>query len=306
MKKPFQSSGIIVPLLTPIHQDESVNFEQLDKLIEHVLAGGVDALLIMGSTGEFARFDAETRGQILERAVRKVGGAVPVYAGVGDTGTRAVLRNIVVAERAGVDAIAATLPYYYPIRTDAEAFAYYTAVAESTRLPVMLYNIPSTCGASLSLDVVERMFGHDNVVGIKDSSGDLPRLFEEIRRFKNRGKDFAVVVGAEELSYEGLKAGADGVVPSLANPFPKLFAAIWRAARAGDWETLRRLCAAVDEMNRINSSTGSWMAPNIWRKKALTHMGVADEYCTHPYIPITSETDKEIAAAVERYRKMVF
>ncbi|MCL2000187.1 MAG: dihydrodipicolinate synthase family protein, partial [Planctomycetes bacterium] len=93
-KMTFRASGIIVPLLTPIHADESVDFEQLDRLIEHVLAGGVNALLIMGSTGEFARFDADTRSQILARAVRKTAGAAPVYAGVGDAGTRAVLRNI--------------------------------------------------------------------------------------------------------------------------------------------------------------------------------------------------------------------
>ena len=302
-KMTFRASGIIVPLLTPIHADESVDFEQLDRLIEHVLAGGVNALLIMGSTGEFARFDADTRSQILARAVRKTAGAAPVYAGVGDAGTRAVLRNIRLAEQAGVDAVAATLPYYYPVRTDAEAFSYYAAVAESTRLPVMLYNIPGTCIASLSLEVVESLLRYENVVGIKDSAGDLPRLLEELRRFKNPERDFAVVVGSEELSYDGLKAGADGLVPSLANPFPRLFAGIWLAARDGDWETLRWLCASVDEMNRGNHAANSWMAPNAWRKRALARMGVCNDRCTQPYLPVDEKTDREIAEAIERYEK---
>ncbi len=297
-------TGVIVPLLTPLNTDESVNFAQLGRLVDHVVAGGVDALLAMGSTGEFARFDHETRGAIVTEIVARAAGRVPVYAGVGDTGLRAVLRNIRQAERAGVDALAVTLPYYYPVRNDEEAYLFYSEVAKSTALPFMLYNIPSTCGASIGFPVIDRMLAFDNVIGLKDSSGDADRLLREIRLYAGKERRFTVVIGSEELSYVGLRAGADGVVPSLANPFPRLFAELYAAARSGDDARLKTLCGAVDRFNRINSQRGDWMAPNVWRKRALRHMGICDDCCTMPYLPVDEATDAEVRDAIERYGRM--
>ena len=301
--KSIDGSGIIVPLLTPINEDESVNFGQLAKLVEYVIAGGVDAILAMGSTGEFARFTPETRGAIVAEIVKSAGGRVPVYAGVADTGLKTVRTNITNAEKAGADAVAVTLPYYFPIRNDEEAYSFFSTIAGEARLPVMLYNIPSTCGASISLDVIDRLFDFDAVVGIKDSGGDLARLKEEIRRFGNRGKKFSIVVGAEELCYDGMKAGASGIVPSMANPFPRLLADVYAAARAGDDAALRRHSDVVDEFQLLNNYCDAWMSPNVWRKKALFHMGICGDLCTAPYVPIDAEADKRILAAIERYHR---
>ncbi len=296
-------TGSIVPLLTPLNSDESVNFEQLDVLVDHVITGGVDALLVMGSTGEFARFSPDTRGRIIARAVERAGGRVPVYAGIGDTGLKNVLHNLALAEKAGADAIAATLPYYYPIRNDQEAYSYYKAVAETAQVPVMLYNIPSTCGASLSLAMIEKMLHFPSVIGIKDSAGDLPRFMEELRLFHGLEKPFAIVVGAEELTYEGLKAGADGVVPSMANPFPRLWSDIMGAARKNDFATVRTLCNKVDEFNCINQYADAWMSPNVWRKRALHMMGICNDYCTAPYVPVDAQADEQIRQAIAWYEK---
>lgn len=300
----IDGAGIIVPLLTPLHQDETVNFDQLETLVDYVISGGVNAILAMGSTGEFARFTPETRAEIIARIVARSAGRVPVYAGVGDTGLKGVLRNVEAAVRAGAGAIAATLPYYYPIRTDEEAVSYYRAVAAASPVPVMLYNIPSTCGASLGLGAIERLFDEERIIGIKDSGGDLERLLEEIRRFKGRGKPFSVVVGSEELSLAGMKAGADGIVPSMANPFPELFRALYAAARAEDWGKAEEYAGIVDEFNRLNGYSGSWMAANVWRKRALHHLRLASDVCTAPYVPVDAETDKRVAAAAGKYREL--
>lgn len=297
-------TGIITPLLTPLRQDESVNYTHLEALVEHVVAGGVDAVFVMGSSGEFARFDHAARAEIVGAVVKSVAGRVPVYAGVGDAGLALARRNLAAAERAGADAVVATLPYYFPIRTDGEAYQYFAALAASTGLPLMLYNIPSTCGVDIGLGVVERLLAKRNIIGIKDSGGDEGRLQALLRIKNGAGREFSVVVGSEELSYAGLSSGADGLVPSMSNPFPRLFARLYAAAVANDLEALRGYCDAVDRLNRINSGDGSWMAPNVWRKKALSLMGVCDEYCTAPYLPVDAATAARVAEAVEEYRKI--
>ncbi len=297
-------TGIIPPLVTPLNADESIAYDQLEKVINHVVAGGVDAVFVAGTTGEFTRFTHEVRDRLIGETVRRTAGRVPVFAGVGDAGLNLVKRNMAAAERAGVDSLVVTLPFYFPTRTDEEALSFFSAVARSTRLPVMLYNIPATCGAGISLDVVERLLDFDNVIGIKDSSGDLPRLLESIRRFKQKRPDFAVVIGAEELSYEGLRNGADGLVPSMANPFPRLFAELFRAALDRDYARLGQLCRQVDEMNRENSFSDAWLTAVVWRKKAMSHLGVCNEYCTAPYIPVDARADTVVRRCVEEYRRM--
>lgn len=297
-------SGIIVPLLTPINEDESINYAQLAALIEHVIAGGVDVIFIMGSTGEFARFDTQTRAKVIEETVGVVAGRVPVYAGVADTGLSTVVRNVELAEKAGADVVVTTLPYYYPIYNDDEAYSFFRDVTSATSLPVVLYEIPSTIGASISFEVIDKLFSTKNVIGIKDSSGDFPRLRETIKRYKNAGKDFSITMGSESLCYEGFTAGADGIVPSLANPFPKLLANIYRASLAKDNLKLKELCGVMDSMNKLNTHCDAWMSPNVWRKKALSHMGICNEYCTRPYVPVDEALDLEIIEVIKQYQKM--
>ena len=111
-----------------------------------------------------------------------------------------------------------------------------------------------------------------------------------------------IFVGAEELNYFGLKNGADGLVPSLANPFPKVLAAAWKASREGDWEACKKHCDLVDEMNKLNRFSDSWMSPNIWRKEALAQMGIMSAAFTKPYIPVSEDDKKKIAEWISYYR----
>ena len=296
--------GIIVPLLTPLNADETVNYAQLEALIEHVIEGGVNAVFVMGSTGEFARFDETTRANIIKESVKIVSGRIPVYAGVSDTGLSSVLRNVGHAERAGVDAVVVTLPYYFPIYNDNEAYSFFSTVAASTKLSVVLYEIPTNCGASISFDVIDRLFDIDNIASIKDSSGSFERLQKIIERYKNKGKDFSITVGDESLCYAGFMAGADGIVPSLANPFPKLLADAYSAAASSDWTRLRGVCDIIDSMNALNKYNNTWMMPNTWRKKALSHMGICNEYMTKPTVPVDGVLDAKILGMIRLYQGM--
>lgn len=295
-------NGVIVPLLTPINSDESVNYVYLDNLIEYVIQGGVDAIFAMGPTGEFARFDKDTRGKVAAHICKKANGRLPVYVGVSDCGTRQVIEHVKRAELAGADAVACSLPYYFPI-SENEAYDFFKDIAMSTSLPVILYNIPVACGKSISFSLLEKLLHIDNIVGIKDSSGDKQYFSGIIEICRKRRADFKVLVGTEDMIYYGLTSGADGIVPSLANPFPRLLAELYKSSLAGDYEKLKYHCDLVNKINKINSMSDSWMFTNLWRKRALELMGITNSCFTKPYTPVNDILEKEIKAVIEQYQK---
>ena len=294
--------GIIVPLLTPIFKDELINENQLEKLVNYVIDGGVDAIFANGTTGEFARFNVDVRGKITEKVVRSVNGRIPVYAGVSDCGTKMVKENIRRAEAAGADAVVTTLPYYFPNISEFEMLHFFEDIAKATSLPVILYNIPAAVGSIIPITVIEKLQDIDNIVGVKDSGGIKTYLDLLIKKFSN--SNYSILVGDESLNYYGLNSGADGLVPSLANPFPKLLSAVYQYAQQGNWKQSKYYCDVVDDMNRLNKFSDSWMSPNIWRKVALSKMDIIDYYFTEPYCPVNAETEKEIEKEIIRYQAL--
>ncbi len=296
--KPIE--GIIVPLLTPITPEERPRHDQLRALTEYVIAGGVNAIFANGTTGEFARFTRAEREAVLNTIVETAAGRVPVLAGVSDCGTRMVIENIRAAERAGADAVVTTLPYYFPTTSPREQADFLTDVAQSTRLPVLLYNIPVVAGCNMAWEALDQVCGLENLYGIKDTSGKTEYVDQLFARYGGRMR---VYVGDERLNYYGLSHGAAGVVPSLANPFPRVLAAAWKAARDGDWAACKAHCGVVDAMNVLNRFSDSWMSPNIWRKVALAQMGIMDETFTRPYQPVSEADRAAIAEDIRFYRE---
>ena len=291
--------GVIVPLLTPIDQEERPIHSQLAALTDYVIAGGVDAIFANGTTGEFARFTPEERIQNLKTIVTAAGGRVPVVAGISDCGTRLVLENAKAAQDAGADVLVTTLPYYFPTTSKKEQIDFLEKVATNARLPVMLYNIPSVVGCGVSEEVLDVVCQLDNLCGVKDTSGDAAYLSLLLEKYAGQ---VDVYVGDERLCYQGLSQGASGLVPSLANPFPEVMAAAGAAACREDWEACREHCGVVDRMNELNRFSDSWMSPNIWRKEALRQMGVIDGTFTHPHNPVGEQDKKKIAEWIAYYQ----
>lgn len=292
--------GVIIPILTPLHSGETPDYEALRRLIDYVIEGGVDAIFANGTTGEFARFTYEERCKILEIIVEHTAGRVPVVAGVSDCGTRLVIRNIRDAEKIGADAVVTTVPYYFPTTSHAEQISFIQDVTASTKLPVLLYNIPSVVGCSLTFDVLDTVSTIENLYGIKDTSGDEAYLNDLVACY---GDKLKIYVGDERLCFSGLRIGASGMVPSLANPFPRILAAAWKAAQKEDWDSCKKHTDLVNEINALNRFSDSWMSPNIWRKEALRQMGLMDAYFTKPYNNVSSEDQKKISDWIEFYEK---
>ena len=228
----FQPKGIIPAMVTPITSEGKINREALRKLTNYLIDGGVHGLFPVGSQGEFYALTFEEKKKVIEVVVEETRGRVPVYAGTGAITTREAIALTQMAEAAGVSAVSVLTPFFiHPNET--ELFEFYSAIAKATRLPVLLYNNPGRTGVSISANLVVRASEIENIVGIKDSSGDLSLTAEYIRR---TDKEFSVLAGRDTLIYGTLCYGGKGAIAATANVAPKVIVEIYEAFKAGDWK----------------------------------------------------------------------
>jgi len=225
--------GVIAPIVTPVTSDGSLDEPAVRRVVDHMVAGGVHGVFVLGTTGENTSVPAAMRERLVAATAKHVAGRARTYAGVSAN----CLADSVAAAKAyaplGVDAVVAHLPTYYALNGE-EQFAYFNALADRIDLPLVLYDIPVTTHLVIPVEVVERLSYHPNVVGIKDSGGDIGHLTALLERLGDSRPDFAVLVGASVLAAQGLVLGADGFVPSQGNLVPALCRALYDCAIAGD------------------------------------------------------------------------
>lgn len=223
--------GVIPPIVTPVDRDGRVEERGLRRMVEHVIGGGVHGILSLGSTGEFFGLDFEEQRRALGITLHQAAGRVPVYAGIGAVSTRECVRAAAMAEGEGAQAVT-MLPPMFLSPNDEELYRHFRAVADSTRLPVLLYNNPDRMNVNISASLLERLADVPNIVGAKDSSGDLVLTAEYIRR--TRSKAFRVLAGRDVLILATLVYGGVGCVAATANVVPSLVAEIYEKFKAGD------------------------------------------------------------------------
>src|SRR6516225_2681021 len=227
----MQIHGIIPPVATPMQANEDLDLPRLRWFLDHLIKSGVHGVFVLGTNSEFYALDEREKQAVVATAVEHVNKRVPVYAGTGAETTREVVRLTQMAEREGADGVSIITPYFIS-PTQQEIYDHYRRIAEHTRLPVLLYNNPSTCGGvKIDVDTVARLAQIPNIAGMKDSSGDLQNTNEIIRVVPER---FAVLQGRDTLIYPSLIFGARGAVPASANVAPALCAEIFEAFERGD------------------------------------------------------------------------
>ncbi len=238
-------AGVYVALLTPFDEDGGLDRNGLGALLEHILAEGVDGVVALGTTGEFADLTADERRAVLETTVATVRGRCPVVAGVGALGTPEACDYAREAQAVGADAVLSLPPLYWKL-DDAELFAHFAAVAGASDLPVVLYEFPALSGTSLSPQLVRRIATElPSVAGIKLTVPGMRSIVEMLEAVKPVRPDFRVTVGFEDLSLPALLAGADGLVSGLANICPATLRRVVLGIRAGDLPAAAQAYAEV-------------------------------------------------------------
>lgn len=223
--------GVIPPIITPTDENDRVKENVLTEIVDHVIAGGVHGILSMGSNGEFFGLAREEQERAAAITIAHSNGRVPVYYGIGAISTRECCAAARQAEALKADAISILHPMFLS-PNDEEMYQHFKKVAESTTLPVLLYNNPDRMRCGLSAGVVERLSAIPNIVGIKESSGDMTLTAEIIRRTRQR--DFKMIAGRDILILGTLAYGGVGTVASTANIVPELVVEIYDKFQAGD------------------------------------------------------------------------
>lgn len=226
--------GVIPPIVTPVDENENVDEQGLMKVIDHVLAGGVHGVFVMGSNGEFYAMDEDNQRKAVEITVRHVDGRVPVYAGVGEITTKACIRLVKQAEEAGADAVTLLTPMFIKL-TDQELYDHFREIAESTKLPVLLYNNPGKTANNISVILVRRLAQIDNIIGIKNTSLDFAQTIKFIDATKDIA-NFKVLAGSDYYIYATLAYGGAGCVAGTANVAPAIVSDIYEKFVSGDLE----------------------------------------------------------------------
>ena len=223
--------GVVTPLITPVDAKERVYETGLRGVIEHVLRGGVHGIFVVGSTGEFYGLDYDEKKRATEITIDQVKGRVPVYVGASGITTKECIRLSQMAEKARAQAITVLTPMFIS-PSEEELYNHFRAIAESTALPVLVYNNPDRTGINMSANLVERLAEIPNIVGAKDSSGDLTLTSEYIRRTRDKG--FRVMAGRDTLILGTLVYGGVGCVAATSNVAPALVVEIYDKFMAGD------------------------------------------------------------------------
>jgi len=274
--------GIIPPMATPLIDRDTLDVEGLERLIEHILAGGVHGLFILGTTGEAPSLSHRLRHELIDRTCRQVAGRVPVLVGITDT---AFVESVNIARRAadaGAGALVVAPPYYFPAGQP-ELLEYLEHLVPELPLPVFLYNIPSHTKLVFETETVRAAADIPGVVGLKDSSGDMSGFRRHLARLKDR-PDFSLLVGPEALLAEAVLLGGHGGVPGGANIWPRLYVDFYNAAADGDREALapleervKRIGATIYRVGRHGSSYLKGV------KCALSCMGICDDFMAEPF-----------------------
>jgi 4-hydroxy-tetrahydrodipicolinate synthase len=283
--------GVFPPIVTPLDERERLDVPSFERQLNRLLDAGVHGIYLLGSSGEWVTLRESVRRDVVQTARRLVGDRVPIICCVMDTSTERVLDNIAWVADEGVNAVATTPPFYYLPFANDDIVAFFEKVADGCDLPLFIYNIPSTTKVMIPPDVVAKLADVDNIVGIKDSSGNWIQAIELLDRLGKR-EDFAVFLGSHVLAGGAMLFGARGAVMSLANLDPTTCVALYDAAMRRDVNAVHRCQTRLLRLGAIYRHGRE--IPCI--KTALALMNVCGERATHPLMPVDAHGREAIAA----------
>lgn len=284
----FPLKGVIPPLVTPLAGRDEIDLPALERIIEHVLGGGVHGLFLLGTTGEGPSLGHATQRTLVAEATKLVRRRVPVLVGITDSAFSESLQLAQFAAEAGAEALVLAPPFYFPMHQN-DLRQYCVAVAREVPLPVFLYNMPSHCKVSFELDTVKHLLDEPNIVGFKDSSGQM-LFFNQLLSLAAGRSDFSILMGPEELMAEGVLMGGHGGVCGGANLCPRMYVDMYEAAVTGDLRQVHVLQQRVLRLSSKIYSVGS--APSGYLtglKAAMSLLGLCESRLSEPLTPLPED-----------------
>ncbi|MCH8317833.1 MAG: 4-hydroxy-tetrahydrodipicolinate synthase [Bacteroidetes bacterium] len=295
MKNKFKGTG--VALVTPFKKDLSVDFDAFAKLLDFTIDGGVDYLVVSGTTGESATTTPDEKNKILSSAIKHVKGRKPVVYGIGGNNTRAVIETIKNSDFNGVDAILSVSPYYNK-PTQEGIYRHYSEIAENCPVPVILYNVPGRTSSNITAETTIRLARHHNIIGIKEASGDLGQCMQIVKNTclrqgfgRQAADDFLVISGDDLLTVPMLSFGMDGVISVLANAFPKKFSKMVSLGLQGQFNFASKLLFDLLEINPLMYEESN----PVGIKAALEVLGICNRTVRAPLIDASEGLVKKIS-----------
>jgi len=284
-------TGSLVAIVTPMHDDGSLDLEAYRRLIEWHIAEGTNGIVAVGTTGESPTVDPQEHGELIKVAVDAVRGRVPVIAGTGGNSTAEAIELTHHAKKVGADATLQVVPYYNK-PTQEGLYQHFRKVAESCGLPVILYNVPGRTVADLSADTTLRLAQVPGIAGLKDATSDLARASYLL---KHAPKDFALYSGNDDTALALMLLGGHGVISVTANVAPKLMSQLCKAALAGDLATARRI---NDQLLPVHFKLFTEANP-IPVKWALARMGKMPAGLRLPLVPLSAAAQPVVEVALK-------
>ena len=286
--------GIIVPLVTPLADRDQLDVDGLQRVIEHVLAGGVHGLFLLGTTGEAPSLSERLKRELIERACRQVGGRVPVLVGVTDTSFVDSLALARFAAEQAAQGVVLAPPPYFPLH-QADLAAYVREFAAECRQPLYLYNMPSHSKVEYEPDTLRGLLDLPQLAGIKDSSGQMP-YFHELLRLAADRTGLAVLMGPEELLAEAVLVGGHGGVCGGANLHPRLYVELYAAALCGDLNLVHKLQHRVLRLSARLYSVGDPPSGYLTGLKcAMSCLGLCRDRLAEPLHALSDDRRAMIA-----------
>lgn len=286
--------GTGVALVTPFKGDGSVDFISLKNLIKHVSDNGCEYLVVLGTTGETATLSKNEKKEILEFVKANNYKNLPIVYGIGGNNTTETIEELKTTNLNGIKAILSVSPYYNKPSQEG-LFRHYTALADASPIPVILYNVPSRTGMNLQAKTVIRLSAHKNIVGVKEASGDLVQCME-IQA--GTPEDFMLIAGDDLLAVPMISIGGIGSIAVLANLYPSKFSEMIRLALKGNFKSSTDLLLQFTGINPLLYAEGN----PVGAKAVLSILGFIENNVRLPLAPSSSELYEAIKAEVSKIK----
>jgi len=286
--------GTGVAIITPFHADGQVDYDALGRVIGHLIDGGIEYLVSLGTTGESATLSNEERKQVWAFTAGVVKGRVGLVAGIAGNNTHEVVEQIKQFDTTGYDAILSASPHYNK-PTQEGIYQHYKAIAQAAALPVILYNVPSRTGSNINADTVVRL-AHDfkNIIGIKEAGGNFDQINQIMR---DKPEDFLMISGDDPVTLPMMALGGVGVISVTGNVLPRQTSDMVRLCLEGNYKAAQIIHSGLIDFTRLMFVEGS----PAGAKTALKQLGLCQDALRLPLVQVSSGTTEKIASELKKF-----